>query len=94
MRSQMVSTVKKSVARIPRAWLRRNSAQVGPPRRGAGPSPCRRRSVRIAEAETLMPSLASSPLIRTHPHLGFCFPIQRMRSRTSSAIGGLPPAVR
>ena len=37
--SQMVSTVKTSVARIPRAWLRRNSAQVGPPRRGAGPSP-------------------------------------------------------
>jgi hypothetical protein len=59
--------VKKSVARIPRAWVRRNSAQVGPPHRDAGPSPCRRRSVRIAEAETLMPSLASSPLIRTHP---------------------------
>ena len=94
MRSQMVSTVKKSVARIPRAWLRRNSAQVGPPRRGAGPSPCRRRSVRIAEAETRMPSLASSPLIRTHPHLGFSVPIRRMSSRTSSAIGGLPPAAR
>jgi hypothetical protein len=48
--SQMDSTVKKSVARIPRAWLRRNSPQVGPDRRGAGPSPLRRSSVRIAAA--------------------------------------------
>jgi hypothetical protein len=37
--SRIVSTVKKSVARMPRAWARRNADQVGPPRRGAGPSP-------------------------------------------------------
>jgi hypothetical protein len=74
VRSQAVSTVKKSTARIPRAWLRRNPLQVGPARRGAGPNPFRRRSVRIAVAETLIPSLASSPLIRRHPHRGFSRP--------------------
>jgi transposase len=42
--------MKKSVARIPCAWLRRNSRQVGPDRRGAGPSPFRRSSVQIALA--------------------------------------------
>jgi hypothetical protein len=86
--------VKKSAARIPVAWLRKNSAHVGAPRRGAGPSPSRRRSVRIAVAETVIPSLASSPLIRRHPQRGFSRPIRRMRSRTSSAMGGLPPGDR
>jgi hypothetical protein len=42
-------------------------------------------------AETQMPSLASSPRILMHPHLGFSLPIRRMRSRTWSVIGGLPP---
>jgi hypothetical protein len=37
--SQMDSTVKKSVARIPSARTVRNFRQVGPDRRGAGPSP-------------------------------------------------------
>jgi hypothetical protein len=64
---------------------------VGPSRRGAGPRPFARRSVLILVAETLMPSLASSPRIRIHPHLGFSLPICRMRSRTSPEIGGLPP---
>jgi hypothetical protein len=83
--------VKKSRARIPFAWDLRNSPQVGPDRRRAGPRPFERRSVRILVAETLMPSLASSPRIQMHPHVGFSLPIRRMNSRTSSAIGGLPP---
>jgi hypothetical protein len=91
VRSHAVSTVKKSAARIPVAWWRKNSAHVGALRRGAGPRPSRRRSVRIAVAETVIPSLASSPLIRRHPQRGFSRPIRRMRSRTSSTIGW-PPA--
>ena len=35
----------------------------GPIRRGAGPRWCRRRTVRIAVAETVMPSFSSSPRI-------------------------------
>src|SRR5919106_6620754 len=53
-------------------------------------------------AETLMPSFASSPRIRMHPHRGFSPPIRRMRSRTvlgdrwsasrrSPTEGPLPP---
>jgi len=38
VRSQAVSTVKKSHAMMPSAWARRNSAHVGPARRGAGPA--------------------------------------------------------
>ncbi len=75
----------------PEAWARRNSPQAGLPRRGAGPSPLARRSVRILVAETLTPSLASSLRILRLPHLGFSLPIRRMSSRTSSLIGGLPP---
>jgi hypothetical protein len=91
VRSESVSTVKKSNARIPRAWARRNSLQVGPARRGAGPRPFPRSSVRILVAETLMPSLASSPRILRHPYLGLSLPIRTMSSRTSSVIGGLQP---
>jgi hypothetical protein len=63
VRSQAVSTVKKSTARIPRAWDLRNSLQDRPLRRGAGPRPQRRRIVRIAVADTQTPSFRSSPRI-------------------------------
>jgi hypothetical protein len=59
-----VSTVKKSHASTPAAWERRNSAQVGPPRLGAGTKPCRRRMLRTEVADTFIPSLAHSPQIR------------------------------
>jgi hypothetical protein len=36
-----VSTVKRSQARMPRAWAVRNCFQVGPVRRGAGSTPAR-----------------------------------------------------
>jgi hypothetical protein len=78
-------------ARIAPAWGRRNWLQLGPSRRGAGPRPFARSTVRILVAETLMSSLTSSPRIRMQPHRGFSLPICRMRSRTSPEIGGLPP---
>src|SRR6266545_1398106 len=56
VRSQTGSTVKKSNARMPRAWARRNSLHDGLLRRGAGPRPSRRRTVRIAVADTRIPS--------------------------------------
>jgi hypothetical protein len=39
VRRSTVSTVKKSQAKIPWAWDRRNSDQLGPSRLGAGPMP-------------------------------------------------------
>ncbi len=48
----------------PYAWARRNSDQLGPRRRGAGPSPDLRKTVAIVVAETLIPSFSSSPSIR------------------------------
>ena len=56
--------VKKSVAKIPFAWARRNSDQLGPTRRGAGGSPLRRSTVATVVLETATPSLRSSPTIR------------------------------
>jgi hypothetical protein len=46
------------------AWARRNSDQLGPIRRGAGPSPELRNTVAIVVAETLIPSFKSSPSMR------------------------------
>jgi hypothetical protein len=70
VRSQAVSTVKKSQATMPSAWARRNSVQVGPERRGAGPSRAVRSRVRIVVALTRSPSFLSSPPIRTQPSAG------------------------
>jgi hypothetical protein len=47
------------------AWARRNSDQLGPIRRGAGPRPETRNTVAIVVAETLIPSFSSSPWMRT-----------------------------
>jgi hypothetical protein len=55
--SPIVSTVRKSQASVPAACMRRNSVQLGPPRRGAGPRRCDRRMVRTDVADTLTPSL-------------------------------------
>jgi hypothetical protein len=46
------------------AWARRNSGQLGPIRRGAGPRPELRNTVAIVVAETLIPSFSISPSIR------------------------------
>ena len=55
---------KKSVATMPLAWAERNSLQVGPSRRGAGPRLCRRRTVATLVFDTVTPSFLSSPTIR------------------------------
>ena len=89
VRGMSVSTVKKSNARIAWACDLRNSVQVGPARRGAGPSPFVRRSVRIVVAETRIPSLRSSPRIRRHPHRGFS---SHPQDELSNLIGDRRPA--
>jgi hypothetical protein len=45
--------------------LRRNSDQLGPIRRGAGPRPEALHTVAIVVADTPMPSFKSSPWMRT-----------------------------
>ena len=63
--------MKKSSARIPCAWDRRNSAQFGPSRRGALLIPALWRICQTVEGATVMPSPASSPWIRRYPHESF-----------------------
>jgi hypothetical protein len=53
-----VSTVKKSHARIPAAWARRNSVQDSDDRPGAGSMPACLRIAHTVEAATVMPSRA------------------------------------
>jgi hypothetical protein len=62
--NRMVSTVKKSVASTPGAWLRKNCDQVGPPRLGAGVRPAALRIRLMVVASTWTTSLRSSPRIR------------------------------
>jgi hypothetical protein len=88
--SHTVSTVKKSQAMIPAAWVRRNSDHVGPARRGAGPRPALLTSVLMVVAPTAIPSLRSSPWILTHPQRGFSLARRGMSVRTSQSMGGLP----
>jgi hypothetical protein len=90
VRSQAVSTVKKSQAMTPLACARRNSVQVGPLRRGAGPARAARSRVRIVVALTPRPSLRSSPWIRTQPQREFSRARRRMSARSSGSIGGRP----
>jgi hypothetical protein len=85
-----VSTEKKSQARTPSAWARRNSDQEGPSLRGAGPKRFRLSSVRMVVAPTRMPRPRSSPWIRTHPQRGFSLARRRISSRTRGDIGGRP----
>ena len=61
------STLKKSQARIASAWERRNCAQVGPVRRGAGLMPLALRVSHTVDAATLTPRPASSPWILRYP---------------------------
>jgi hypothetical protein len=53
--------VKKSSARIPCAWDRRNSAQPGPSRRGAGSMPAFLRICQTVDGATVIPNPACSP---------------------------------
>jgi hypothetical protein len=88
VRSQAVSAVKKSQAQIPSAWVRRNSLQEGPDRRGAGPRSERRRILLIVVAPIRIPNLRSSPWIRTQPQRGFYRPKRSTSARTYGSSGG------
>ena len=72
------------------AWARRNSRQLGPDLRGAGPSPARASSRRTVDGDTRKPSLASSPPIRRCPQRGFSRASRSTRARTSAVTGGRP----
>jgi hypothetical protein len=85
-----VSTQKKSVANNPAACVRRNVRQLGPPRRGAGPTRALARIRRMVPAPTRWPSRRSSPWIRRCPHNGFSRANRSVRSRTSSLTRGRP----
>jgi len=54
----MVSTVKKSVCEDACRLGTRNSVQLGPSRRGAGPTPWRERTLRTLVAETVTAELS------------------------------------
>jgi hypothetical protein len=64
-RSQIVSTVKKSQARVDSPCARRKLHQLWRSRCGAGGRPALVRMFRTEVAEIVMPSLRSSPVIRT-----------------------------
>jgi hypothetical protein len=82
--------VKKSHATMPAAWARRNSRQLGPDLRGAGPSPARASNRRTVVGDTQRPSLASSPPIRRWPQRGFSRASRSTRSLVSADVGGRP----
>jgi hypothetical protein len=56
--------VKKSAARIPSAWVLRNWAQVGSPRRGAGSNPAFFKIAHTVAGETFRPRPAICPAMR------------------------------
>jgi hypothetical protein len=64
-RSRTVSTVKKSQASVVAVCWRRNERQLCDVRSGAGGTRERTSTLRTKLAETLMPSVRSSPAIRT-----------------------------
>jgi hypothetical protein len=63
-RKNTVSTVKKSQAKMPAAWRRRNARQVVLARRGAGSIPWARSTRPIELADTWQPRRTNSPWIR------------------------------
>jgi hypothetical protein len=63
----IVSTLKKSQAKIPDAWALRNCAQVRSLRRGAGSNPAFFKTAQTVAGETFRPSPAISPAMRRYP---------------------------
>jgi hypothetical protein len=60
-----VSTLKKSQAISPFAWAARNSAQVGPDRRGDASTPWRFKIAQTLEGAMAMPMVARLPEVAT-----------------------------
>jgi hypothetical protein len=86
--------VKKSSARISCAWDRRNSAQPGPFRRGAGLMPASLRIGQTVDAATVMPGPASSPWIRGIPTTHSPGPAAAPLSATLRCVAGRPERPR
>jgi hypothetical protein len=57
------STLKKSQAKIPSAWARKNSPHAGPDLRGAGSIPAFFKIAQTVDGAILRPRPASSPVI-------------------------------
>ena len=88
--SSTVSTCRKSTARIPSAWARRNCRQVGPERRGAGSMPAACRIFQTVDGAIVTPSFVSSPWMRRCPHSGFSFARRTTRRVMPGPVGGRP----
>jgi hypothetical protein len=88
--SVIVSTWKKSAARIPDAWVFRNCSQVGSPRRGAGSIPAFFRVAHTVAGETLRPRPAISPAMGLYPQVGFSLAMRKTRVRIVGLVGGRP----
>jgi hypothetical protein len=61
---RIVSAWKKSQAKIPSAWARKNSPQAGPDLRGAGSIPAFFKIAHTVDGAIRRPRRASSPAIR------------------------------
>ena len=69
--SVIVSTLKKSQAKIPDAWVLRNCAQVGSPRRGAGSNAAFFEIAQTVAGATFRSRPAISPAMPRWPQVGF-----------------------
>ena len=85
-----MSTVKKSQATIPAAWLRRNVVHDSNARPGAGSMRACLRIAHTVDAAMVMPSRASSPWIRRYPQVGFSEARRMIVWRVSATVDGLP----
>ena len=76
--------MNKSHTMIASAWERRNCAQNGPLRRGAGAIPCRSKISQTVDGATVTPRPANSPAIRRYPQCS----LSRAIRNTSRVIVG------
>jgi hypothetical protein len=75
-------------------WDRRNSAQPGPSRRGAGSIPALLSICQTVDGATVMPRPASSPWIRRYPQDSFSRASCRTIDRTLRCVAGRPELAR
>jgi len=82
--------VNRSRTKITSAWERRNCAQSGPARRGAGSMPCLFKVPQTVDGATAMPSPASSPAIRRYPQCSLSAAMRNTRRTMWRWVGGRP----
>lgn len=78
---------------VPWAWLVRNSLQVGPEWRGAGPMPAACRISQAVDAVIGCPSRVSSPWLRLCPRCAFSRASCRISFLSVALVGGRPVRV-